>query len=361
MKEWKSTLTKVICGLSFLSLTPSIAQSQCQTDCCVQQCNPCCCTGGHYEAGLDYLYWKACAQNVDFAAIKKTHVDLNDGTVSNLKFQTLCPEYRSGFRAWLELPRFYCNWGIAGEFIFYGSKTSKTVKVDPNDDDIAILETFNEGELGALWGQTEGSYDLIYKSLDVLLTYQFDSCCGHHFKPFFGTTVLILEHNTKSHSEFPKSGTTLNPGEPLLSNTNSAETSYWGMGLKLGLDYKYNLCSGLSLIANGAGMIVTGHKGLEFDQELINASHQKFPWKFHDHRVYYTIPGFHLAVGAQYEMDFACRKIGARIGYEVTEWFRTLSDRRYNSNVYVAQAFASSATRRNLILHGMFAGLEVKF
>ncbi|CRX38635.1 Lpg1974 family pore-forming outer membrane protein [Estrella lausannensis] len=140
--------------------------------------------------------------------------------------------------------------------------------------------------------------------------------------------------------------------------------------MKLGTDYSYLLCEGLSLFGRASGTIAIGDAKTENKQTfyyvdsqgIIQSAPSPDYVTFKDDDCCHVIPGCHLQLGLQYENSTCGCEYKLRFGYEVVKWYNLQNPRRWFESTEggnIAQSTQSNTT--TLAFHGLLTGIEVKF
>jgi hypothetical protein len=298
-----------------------------------------------FEVGADFLYWKPCISDLDYAA------KVTENTLTTVEYDSICPEWEPGVRAFLRVPNFYCDWGLSASYTFIESTRTSHV----NDDDVDFVVSpltsgiaFDDEELE--FEDIRGHWNMDYHEWDVLLSYDISCNQCHHFKPYFGLAGIVLDQDLKVTLE--------NDGDGEIH----WESNFWAVGFRAGSEYQYQIndcwnfftCANATLLAGSAD--TTNHQTFE------NSVSSNVKYK--DDDCCQFVPGYHIGAGLEYSACMCDMEYSFRFGYEFLTWFNVPNHRVFftgEANETTQWAHSSSPNTRELSFHGLFAGLSVKF
>ncbi|WP_143406465.1 Lpg1974 family pore-forming outer membrane protein [Estrella lausannensis] len=364
-------LALAILTLGFAGLMPSAASAEsCYADnCAPKSCDPCnttsdCCS---FDVGVDFLYWKPCVDDLDYAA--KVHGITSDiDNPLHVDYKSVCPEWEPGFRITLGKAQAWKSFDLSFSYTWLNSDDSQSTHAGNGERIAAVglhpyLVTGNEAT-NSFYDIAKGKWELNYQTFDILLSHSFKCGSCHTISPFFGVEIVKLDQKWKTGYEYQ------NEQGPFEVAGSKWKSDYKGAGLKLGTDYSYALCEGLSLFARASGTIAIGDAtttnqqvAYEFTitegQPILGDEHYI---DFKDDDCCHVVPGYHLQLGLQYEDDTCGCEYKLRLGYEMVNWYNLQNPRRWFENTEegnIAQSTQSNTT--TLGFHGLLAGIEVKF
>lgn len=341
----------------------------CQLSAYQNNCNSCSCEG--LGVGADFLYWKLCENNMDYALVEHvsspTPNSINQGCYRFVKHS-----WDPGFRVWAEKKNLFCGYNLYGSYTRFDTTKSATTTAS----DSLLFSTLAIGNLNAITEQSlqriDACHHVRYQNFDVMLSFDYPICCNHSFTPLIGVEGIKIDESWKS----PFSG--LVDGDPAtyLVHWNS---DYQAFGLKIGSRYDCDLSCGFSLFALGTFSLVTGSVNATNSQILSLTPNPELPnndiivINNKDH-TYLIQPGAHLAIGLNYERCYCGKTFKIRIGYELVDWWNMPTIRRFSGNAPVAasstpvqaadnvqQQASTSGAGSNMMFHGLFVGAEVSF
>jgi hypothetical protein len=278
-----------------------------------------------------------------------------------VEYEALCPEWEPGVRIYLELPDLFCGWDLSASYTYLKSGDHASQEFDdPGPEDGIIspllytgLAPF-DGIINFEFGDQH--WDLYYNEWDVLLSY--DICCGgcHHFTPFFGVAGIVLDQELTAEFE--------NTSEGAISAYDFEwKSDYWGVGLRAGAAYQFDLNCGLSIYANSHATLLAGEansKSEHFFEDL--SAEADGGIEFKDDDCCHFVPGYHIAAGLAYAGCWCDWEIGARLGYEFIYWHNIPNHRVFFGGDSVAEASHSTSPHtRSIALHGLVAGVSLTF
>lgn len=378
MAQWCNKVGLAVAVLSTLTAIPDKANAanDCFSydSCCEQSCDPCSFTG--VEVGADFLYWKPCVDELDFVAVESTASFTEDGipeTHTSLRYKDICQGWEPGVRVRIALPDCWCDWTLSGSYTWINLKNSNSLDL-LDDEDLTENAALISGsirspllhgsfasvlpEFFAGWEIAKGRLDTTYQTWDALFSY--DVVCNrcNILSPFFGVEGLILNQELKAYYL-----------ESLDSEINKAvfdwSSDYFGVGLKVGTDYTYNLFDCLKVFARASGSLVVGNDCAESNQAVfLGAASQTINVRslsYKDDDKFIIVPGYHLQLGVLYESCYCGMDFGIRLGWEFVNWHNVPNHRVFPSDVDVNNALSTSPTVRTLGFQGFLAGGEIRF
>ena len=311
---------------------------------------------------------------MDYAAIL-TQVEEDISTNFGLHYKAICPDWSPGVRAFVDFPALCKGFDLRASYTYVKFNDSHSTQAGINEQIVAtnvngfLFNLFGAGFFDSAHERVDGNY----QTFDILLRYPLILTARQKFTPFFGVTGLSLnqEEKTRFLNEQTQS--------PFVTVARYKwESDYFGVGLKLGTEWAYNLCDGLSLFASAVGSVVTGDSDNKSEQTIQfnigEAETLEDVFTYHDDGCCQIVPGYHIQAGFGYE-TYACGcDFSARIGYEFLNWFNLSNPRRFDterispagflSRQLSFQPYSAISTQtniRNFGMHGLFAGLDIKF
>ncbi|MFQ5729426.1 MAG: Lpg1974 family pore-forming outer membrane protein [Waddliaceae bacterium] len=350
MNKLRKKLGLTVLCASLLVLAPSFVKAASYGSCdpC-NTCNPCeCCDPcdcwGDFEFGADFLYWKPCVDDLDYAA-EESSVN------KHFKYRCICPEWEPGFRVYFGMPDFYCDWGLSASWTYIESDDSGSVK-DVNDV-LGILlhpHTLTQHSTTDAFDEAKAHWDADYHEWEVLFSTDLSCKECHHFMPFFGVAGIFLDQcfscdyydgNTKTFKAH-------------------WDSDLWGVGFRAGTEYQYRFSECLSFFTKAAGTILYSEADNKHKSESVSYSAYNVTAK--DDDCCHLIPGWHLGTGFTYDTCYCDWDFSFRLGYEFLQWCNIPNHRNFGSSDDAAgHAHASSNSLRTFGFHGLFAGLGVSF
>lgn len=332
MEKWRKKI-----GLAVLASTALLAFAPNEANANRYSCDPCdtCCNDynscdfGGFEVGVDFLWWKPSADNVD-TGIVRTSADHDS-------HNNLCPDWQPGVRVMFRMPKFYCDLGLCASYTFI-EPTKKQHHHHNGGVFIPGSETScNEcdDQGGFAFDHAKAKWDLTYQEWDILFGYDIACSQCNHFKPFIGIAGINVSNDVRLHFH--------HEGDEDGGIHHRHNTDFWGVGLRAGAEYQYQLSDCLRFFALAHGTILAGesdHKSHNggFDSKDNNCSH--------------LVPGYHIGTGFSYNTSICNWDLAFRIGYEFLVWHNIRQHRDVNGGKVGDRTFG---------FQGLFVGLGVGF
>jgi hypothetical protein len=346
MYQIKKGLLSALTTLLLCMSVPQAAFAQCGAgDCGYQDCcmEPHC--EGDYMLGIDFLWWKPCISDLDFAGTINSSV-VNEITNTDFKYKGICPDWTPGIRLTFDYPDLFCwcNIGLSASYTYLDMDEKHVVNGDEN-----VYLLFHPGidTIGPSSDPVHGKWYCKYQTWDALFYY--NCCCSPcvYITPYIGVAGIMLTQDLKSSAVFADNSFA-------QSFNTKWKSTLWGVGLKSGLavNYNYSRCLGFYSFASGtilSGKSHTKHKSElrgEFDNTL----------RVRDDDCCTCIPGVHIGVGAKANFCICGYAFSMRLGYEFLEWYNLPKHRIFTGDNIESEIGSSSSSRRTLGFHGPFLG-----
>ncbi len=352
-----STLkTRLALILTCFALIPTFVNAQTISEydsCCSEACNPLASWCRGFEVGVDFIYWKPCLNDLDYAI--KFDTDPNTtNTTSQGRYEYLNHDFEPGFRVYGLKKDIWCGWDVWGSYTWLLANTSESL-IPPVPNGV-IFSTLDHGglDIGGIT-QIDASHSFRYQSFDVLFRYEFN-CFGpcNSLIPFWGIEGIKIDQDTDSFAVGSFGG-------------NSAtykvhwDSEVLALGLKVGTEYWYSICNGFKWFTNASLSVVGGSNDTVNTQrrDILESIPNNEEYKF-TNCTDICLPGCHLMAGLSYEKDWCGMLLRARIGYEFLDWWNIPQIRRFfnDGNEF---GISTGAVGSNLALHGLFVGLDAGF
>lgn len=313
------------------------------------------------EVAVDALYLKPCLDdNTPFVA-KVTGSPSSESDPMRVKYHFLCPDWEFGVRGTVALPKAYRTFDFSLSYTWIQFKTDG--KEDLGEDaNLAATSAhpYVVGESGVqFFNAAEADLDGKYQALDLVFSYSCPFAICHSITPFAG--VQGVSYRQEMDTAYLGS-----LGGSARSVEVDWKSKFQGAGLIMGTDYRCALCEGFSLIARASGSLLAGEFSIKDKQTVTiennSGINQSTLYRFDDEKCCRIVPGWDVRVGAAYEVDFCGCEFSIRAGYEVIGLYNLATQRGYFSELEDANIAGSEKTDRGLLLlHGAFAGFDVKF
>ena len=352
MEKWRKKITLVLWTLGLLVLAPKDAQAQycgdsepCDhTAYCYPPCPMEC-----YSVDVDFLWWKPCIDDLEYAAVESTCDNPDD----KLKYKKICPDWEPGIRVTFKMPCFYCDWGLRASWSYIKSDHSSFVHSTNNILIPPLHPKIYERVTGNRIDTAKGEWHSCYHDWDILFTYDCSrgevcSDCSHRFLPYFGVAGLFLDQ------KFDVKFCDLDPA----CGCYHWDSDYWGVGLRLGSEYEYQFSRCFSFFLNGSGTILAGERdGKQVSTGFVASD--KFTVTEDD--CCHIIPGFHLGTGLIYHTAMCHYDFDFRLGYEFVAWLNVPNHRIFTESEEYGWGHGTSSSTRTFAFHGLFAGFSFSF
>ena len=338
----------VLCA-GLLVLAPSFVKADscgscntCNTCNTCDSCDPCDCWG-NFDFGADFLYWKPCVDDLDYAA-EESSAD------KHFKYRSICPDWQPGVRVYFGMPDFYCDWGMSASWTWIESDDCGSTK-DVNDI-LGILlhpHTLAHHETGT-FDKAKASWDSTYNEWEVLFSTDLSCKECHHFMPFFGVAGLFLDQDFSCDYY----------DSDVKTYKAKWDSELWGVGFRAGTEYQYRFSDCFSFFTKAAGTILYSESDSKHKSECFAATGYNITAK--DDDCCQIIPGWHLGAGFSYDTCYCDWDFSLRFGYEFLQWCNIPNHRTFGATDDAAgHAQSTSPNTRTYGFHGFFAGLGMSF
>lgn len=342
MNHWKKKLGLAALSFSFLTFGSLDASdcgrwSNCYDDSCY--------TTTHFEFGLDFLYWKPCYDDLDFA-IERVSIDPD-----HYRYKSLCSDWEPGVKFTVCFPEFLCDWSFRGSYVWIRSTDRHSVDSEGRVVDLLVHPQLQENVfsdfVSAKWNTSYNEWDFV--------AYQkvlFGGC--NEFYPYIGLAGIWLNQKLTSSQE---------AGSHTV--TTDWTSHFWSVGLRSGVEYNYHLFTGLKLYADANASILCGASNTVNTQTQIISSEENV-MHFRDSKCCRIVPGFHIGLGVMYEVCFCGLDFDAKLGWEFLNWYNLPNHRTFTGDQGedvrpVDVGTSTSPNIRTIGFNGVVAGLSVSF
>lgn len=354
--------------------------------------------GSGFEIGVDFLWWKPNIDDLNYAV--KFQQPFSSPAAGNVlvnpaSYKYIGLEWEPGVRGYISKEDFYSGWNLLGSYTWINAKhhnsfSTKTAEASSNtlfstlfNDN--IIDQLGQGDaLGYL--NLSAKYSLQYQTFDVIFGTEYKVHQNGQFQPIFGVTGIFLDQYLHSKGDVsvlkPPSSTT-----ETLVNSLYWQNKYWGVGLRLGGEYRYGLWGGVDFFVRASAAIVTGEsttKRVDFAKQTITpltpaAGAQTitiFSIPTRDNENNHFLNGYHITAGFLYQECWCDLDFKFRFGYEFVKWHNLAEPRRYASNTIesplttgevasdsLSPTIGLSASPDTITLgfHGLFMGISIGF
>lgn len=386
MAKWSKKLGLALLNVGLLTMTPNLASAN---DCgACDPCDPCVdpcsdsCFGG-FEISVDFLYWKTCIDDLTYAATISP-LDPADSTLGfasrDVEYHNLCPKWKPGFRITLGKDDVWCGMRLEASYTWLNAKAHHrfseicgTTLPTGSYIESPLIHPLLVGTIGGPdFGFVRASWEGTYHQWDVLLSFELCSSRCYSFNPFFGVAGLVFDQDLDIILS-PTCDETL--GGSLQMDW---ENDYFGVGLKAGSLYTYQICDGLSLFAKGSVALYTGNSNNKYNR---NRQEAYAPvtglltdrLDFYDDDCCQFVPGWHLQVGFNYTSEFCGCESNLHIGWEFLAYENIANPRRFTGNPSTSATPVADLTAADIVSYstqsntttlgfqGLFVGFDFDF
>lgn len=312
-------LTKMAAGISALIffITFSVIEggnyfSSCKTSFC----------DWDISVGADYLYWKPCTNDLKYVGINGGEEDSGQTIIYDVR--GICPDREGGCRVKVEaFQSCGSSFGFAGSFTHLDSSKSDNV-IDDSIVPVFAHPLYNQllnniSEITLDFQEAAGNWDAEYNQWDFGVVFRMNWERCHFFKPFLGIGGLHFDEHFDAQFVVDED-TELGD----VSAFTVASLELTGVGMKIGLDYRYAFCNGFQFFtfANGTVLVSDTESSVKFGtREGDGSVAVEFPnINFIEKEGCAFIPGYHLGLGLSYTGCLCGCEFFLNIGYEFTSW-----------------------------------------
>ena len=356
---------------------PEIIEDCCTCDICPPDCEitpkagPCVKDGLGVYATIDFTYWTAEEDNLEFAMTSGTALSF-DGTVSPKgKIYQLNSQWKPGFKVGVGHDLCFDGWDVYAEYTWFNSTTKRTTsnalsdqlqlndsywlinnpQLEINnalgDDFSSPLTAFNLPDAFAT-----AKWHLAFNVVDLAFGRNFYISRRVMFRPYMGLkgTWQTQKLNVLFQGVTPDI-------QPILSIFSmSNRMSNWGIGILTGISGAWHITRNFSVIGNLALSALWEQFKLRrvdtqiFDPETPPDSALNVSNKFHRIR-----PVIEWMLGLRYEDWFSCDTYHYAIdaGWEIQNWFA--------QNQFIRTPGSAASTNGDLMLQGLTIRARIDF
>lgn len=359
---------QIAIGLAALCAT-SMPSAVTADDCCWDyDCNSVC--DWEWYVGADYLYWKPCQNNLDYAAVSTT-------SDFDYTLKHVCPEWESGYRIYLGAyqPN---GLGIKGVYTHLKASADSEVSVtNLNIQPTHMYPLFNDivnldGEFIFAYDAASAYWDSDYKDWFIGATYQWEMDNCNSLSAYIGVAGLNYEEHFNSLFRIYNISEEEQEGSSLFADYS---LDFKGAGLRLGTFYHSTICDCFGAYFNVNGSILVGDACSEayFGAILENGEVDDPEFRFDDDGCCAFVPGYQLGLGLTYDTCICNVDVIFKIGYEFVAWHNLpsyrffveglspLFDEDAEENVLLGIGTSNVTSSRTVAYHGLTAGVALKF
>ncbi len=345
----KTTLLGFITLLTVVFSSAS-ADNFSRWDCCSKGCHlspaqPCCDDCGFF-AGGDFLWWKACSSDHDFAV--DTDINPSGGPQVDGKEYHVDFDWDSGFRATLGYRLGYDGWDVRAVYTYFHNSGDRSIS---NKDGLELGSTIATPSIRTgrdHFEKATAKINLDFDLLDFVASRPFCISKTMIMRPYFGPRALILSQKEKYHYDDVSTGNELD-----IDWRGRTEAA----GLLAGVEWNMHLCDGFSLYANSAGSVLATWNNHGTIHQ-VSKGFDDSDFKIKGSVDCAGIPAYHIAAGFNWETQICDWCFDLNLGYEFNHWFNLPEPRRFHDAESDASASSGS---REMLLHGVTLNANVYF
>ena len=379
MRRIEKIKTKIFIGLAAVCsfALPALSHAN---DCCWDQgCDSIC--DWEWYVGADYLYWKPCSKELDYAAVSQTFSDMNpDGLNYNVK--RVCPEWESGYRIYFGGSS-SGNIGFSAAFTHLKASADSYVEVSNANIQPTRMHPFYNDYIRLLSGdelgvdRAEAYWDSDYKEWFVGMTYQWELDNCNRLTPYIG--VAGLKYNEEFASSYRVFDIEEEESED-VSLFSYYSQDFSGAGLRLGAHYHATICDCFGAYLNANGTVLVGDSDGQsfFGLDFLDEEASTFSFNFYDDGCCSFVPGYQLGLGLVYDACICNVDLVFKVGYEFVAWHNLPTFRSFvegispvvlvdeepwegEANLLANIGTSSISTSRTVAYHGLTVGLALAF
>jgi len=349
----------------------ALAFGQYNDDCCYPDC---CQEGGlldGIEIGAEFLYWQPFFDDLDFGFVStstpfsgSSSSSSSSGDDVSGRFHNLNHDWIPAFRVFAALKNDMCcglNLCLAYTRVEDSRKRHLYAPTGGVLSSTLFHPVLTDLFPGFVASELTGHHRFNYDTYDLMFSHDFCFAECHQFTPYFGVTGMDLDRNRHSHllAIDPSTGYS-------VDGHFKYQSDFWGIGLKVGNEYKYQIFDSLSIFGNGNLSILAGNVQAHNHQYFSESSpagavvtSDYFSFKTRDD--WRLVPGYQLCAGFRYDTSICDWGITATIAYEFTQWFNLPRVPRFVSATPGAVAISTSDRGEHIGFQGLNVGLALKF
>lgn len=364
--------------VSFIAIASFFNPSKAESVDCFNCCNFSFCDWD-FTVGADYLYWKPCTSNLDYAVVLDNDpfpAEPNFNTPIHYDIKSVCPDYESGYRVYVNGSSF-CGSSIGFSASYTQVKADSSHSVSANARTVlpTVLHPYQEQFLTQTpddvisYRSASADWESNYRNWCFGVTYHSDWNYCNRVGYFFGIAGMNFHEDFDTY--FAVADENVLTG---LTAFRKSTLDYCGWGLKFGSHYEYLICKGLNFFThlNGSVLVGDGSNETTYGFVLENGNADLAPnYVFKKDDCCRVVPGYHLGLGVNYDACICNLNFNFRIGYEFVGWYNIPFYRTFVEGIedldvvdnprILNLAISSSADVQDLSYHGMFVGLAFQF
>lgn len=271
----------------------------------------------------DVLYWHAKVGGTEYAYSKQgsqTDFPVN-GRSKDIDF-----DWDWGLRVGLGYNFQHDGWDLSAQYTYFDTNGSNSAQAGMNSALIplrgsaTITNGDGKGQDFLFCSTAKSQYGLDFQSLDVQLGRAYYVSSKLSFRPAWGLKSAWIDQNQKTRY----TGGTASASAMGLGATTvhiKDENDFWGLGPCVGVDSRWHLGNGFSLLGNVGGALLFGHFDVKHKEHWSNHSDAKIDLTANRHAF---APNMQMQLGLHYDkyINDSKQHIGIGLGFEANYWWR---------------------------------------
>ena len=272
----------------------------------------------------DVLYWHAKVGGTEYAYSDQDPVASLpiSGRSKDIDF-----EWDWGFRVGLGYNFEHDGWDIGAQYTYFDSNGSDSTRAGQNSSIVplrgsaTITVTPGTGIPDFIFcTSAKSQYDFDYQSLDLELGRAYFVSGKLSFRPHWGLKTAWLDQEQIARYTGGTAGVTVLGLEGSTVHVKD-DCNFWGLGPRAGVNSKWHLGNGFSIIGNVAGALLFGFFDVDHKERWSNNIDHRI--KLHANRHAFS-PTVQMQLGLHYDRYVHNNKqhIGLGLGFEANYWWR---------------------------------------
>ena len=333
------------------------------------------CSCWDFYFGASFIYWEAMQDNMEFAAVASTGVANNffatgAGNTTSAEIVGHDFSYKPGFKVLAGMNFDRDHWDGYLEYTWFKSTTTTSVSAGPDSATarLGVLPVRGNGFMlndadanpntsTSAFNSASQEWKLKFQSLDAALARTYYVGTQLTFRTIMGARFAWF---TQTLSDTFTSDGTLNQSAGVRTYHERQNFSSWGAGLMAGLNTKWMLGEGFSMIGNGSfDLLYTRVQttNTKFSNTVAGAAPSVYA--FPDDRPDFVMPHASLEFGFAWGSYFDC--YNWHVDFAATYGFQVFWDANLFRNFEGSQAAFSGRGTGNLYMHGLNLSARLDF
>ncbi len=302
----------------------------------------------------EYLYWRPCANYLDYAAVIEGTAPFISAGEYTSKVKSISPKWSSGFRVSLGSSPESNQLGWRASYTWLPSESNSST----TGDNVSILTMHPFSPMTAM--TVNSKWDVYYQEADSLITYEHSSDPCHSIVSSGGFVGVYLKQKLLTSTFFETPPT---PELNVYDATDSSKWSseYWGVGIRIGSEYQYNLSNCFGLYINGQYSLLSGKAKSKLKETYTDTIN----WTIKDRERWICTSGVNVGAGFVVESNGCGCDFALRVGYEIRQWYHLPAIRIFpdtpDASADNSLHHSTSASNGEFGHQGLVAGFSIGF